>query len=334
MAARAGVMKNPFTSGTTAVVLAAAMMLVQAPASAEEVHPSFDSSATALPPDREGLRSVGHLSPSRQEALVSAVTRSVRWADSQEAAPSQSAASARTETAAPSRPAFVTVPSDPREAVTLSNSSGPDIGLGLPAARRMGTAVDHNGMTMFMHPSNQTAIAVQPTGRSGVRALVHIAGPEAPPRYRFRLDLPEDARLQKTPDGSVIAVAADGKSVLGHIAKPWARDAAGNEVATRYKIKGETLIQRVAHEGATYPVVADPWVQWNSWGYSIYFSRWETTVIGWGIGAVGVYFGWTGWAAVAAYSASGLASWAASSGYCLAMWMNWRWYVGFWVYRC
>ena len=75
-------------------------------------------------------------------------------------------------------------------------------------------------------------------------------------------------------------------------------------------------------------------VQWNWWGNSIQFSKWETQVIGWGAGAVGVYFGWTGWAAVAAYAAPGLASWATSNGKCLAMNRSWTGNIWFWVYDC
>lgn len=47
---------------------------------------------------------------------------------------------------------------------------------------------------------------------------------------------------------------------LGRIAAPWARDATGRAVPTRYEIRGSTLVQVVEHRGGnvSYPVVADP----------------------------------------------------------------------------
>ncbi|WP_282847829.1 DUF4258 domain-containing protein [Microbacterium oxydans] len=40
---------------------------------------------------------------------------------------------------------------------------------------------------------------------------------------------------------------------------PWAKDASGASVPTFYGITGSTLTQVVQHQGAAYPVVADPW---------------------------------------------------------------------------
>jgi hypothetical protein len=47
---------------------------------------------------------------------------------------------------------------------------------------------------------------------------------------------------------------------LGVIAAPWARDANGRAIPTRYEIQGTTLVQVVDHRrpGVVYPVVADP----------------------------------------------------------------------------
>jgi hypothetical protein len=47
---------------------------------------------------------------------------------------------------------------------------------------------------------------------------------------------------------------------VGGIEAPWARDADGRAVPTEYRIEGDSLVQTVRHQGAAYPVVADPWL--------------------------------------------------------------------------
>ncbi|GAA1738541.1 hypothetical protein GCM10009734_50570 [Nonomuraea bangladeshensis] len=92
----------------------------------------------------------------------------------------------------------------------------------------------------------------------GVRTLVNIDSAAAPERYEFRLN-GDIARLVLNADGSVAAY--DRKSLLiGGFAKPWARDALGRAVPTRYETMGTTLVQVVEHRGDTYTygITADP----------------------------------------------------------------------------
>lgn len=67
---------------------------------------------------------------------------------------------------------------------------------------------------------------------------------------------------------------------LGQINAPWARDAAGNAVATRYLLDGSTLIQQTDHRvpTTTYPVVADPRVVFEPLPY-VYLGKLETAVV-------------------------------------------------------
>ncbi len=58
-------------------------------------------------------------------------------------------------------------------------------------------------------------------------------------------------------DGSVRFFDTGGDEVAGILA-PWAIDAEANVVPTRYTLDGTTLVQTVDHQGAIYPVVADP----------------------------------------------------------------------------
>jgi hypothetical protein len=188
------------------------------------------------------------------------------------------------------------------------------------------------GNATYQNAESDTSFAIRPIS-NGMQTLITIAGSAAPTQFTFSMPLPPGAHYRVNADGSADIVTTKGL-VIGTLAKPWARDADGNSVPTYYTLKGNTIVQTIAHQGAVYPVAADPSVSWHWWGYQVQFTKHETQVIGWGISAVGAYFGWTGWAAVAALAAAPLASWATSHGYCLAI--NWYWNgsVSPWLYRC
>lgn len=67
------------------------------------------------------------------------------------------------------------------------------------------------------------------------------------------------ASLRVNPDGSVAAFDAHG-TLVGGFTAPWARDADGKDVPTRYDVEGTTLVQYVYHREADvkYGVTADP----------------------------------------------------------------------------
>lgn len=66
---------------------------------------------------------------------------------------------------------------------------------------------------------------------------------------------------------------------LGQLNAPWARDAAGNAVATRYVLDNGAIVQEIDHRASTtnYPVVADPRVVFEPLPY-VYLGRLETAV--------------------------------------------------------
>ncbi len=59
------------------------------------------------------------------------------------------------------------------------------------------------------------------------------------------------------PDGSV-AVLGDAGEGVASIAAPWAKDANGVALPTKYPVEGSTLTQEIDMTGAAFPVVADP----------------------------------------------------------------------------
>ena len=88
-------------------------------------------------------------------------------------------------------------------------------------------------------------------------ALLVINSADAAIEYRFENVVPAGHTADLLPDGSIKLVDADGEEA-GCISTPWAYDSSGSQVPTSYRIEGDTLVQTVEHEGASYPVLADP----------------------------------------------------------------------------
>lgn len=190
--------------------------------------------------------------------LANVASQSETSAPATSASPSVSAELQRALTAAGQPPAAieatrVRIPTYAHSGITIAADGGQRVTIGLPA---VGKGREVGNTTLYDGRGQASLIAVQPTD-SGVRALIRLAGPAAAERYRFAVA--GTGRLQRRPDGTV-AILDRGHRELGVIAAPWARDANGRAVATRYEIQGTTLVQVVDHRrrGVAYPVVADP----------------------------------------------------------------------------
>ena len=113
-----------------------------------------------------------------------------------------------------------------------------------------------------------------------IQILTVIDDASAPTEFAYPISVPGGARLSATDDGGAVVLDADGL-VVAEIAAPWATDARGASVATRYEIRGSTLIQHVAHDaaGVVYPVVADPTLSYLWWGIASKLTRAETKAL-------------------------------------------------------
>lgn len=122
--------------------------------------------------------------------------------------------------------------------------------------------------------------AVVQTLEGGLRLSTVIDGPSAPTSFAY--ELPEDLDITLNEDGSATlsrtatGLDEEGNEVsftaeVGYVGAPWAADADGSEIETRYEVVGNELIQYVEHgPGTSYPVVADP-TFW--WGWNVYASN-------------------------------------------------------------
>ena len=87
------------------------------------------------------------------------------------------------------------------------------------------------------------------------------------------MDFDGAASLVVDSAGGVVALDGSGQ-VVAAVDAPWARDANGTEVPTRFVVEGTTLTQVVDHTTATfaYPITADPAV-WSWWGVTYYLNK-------------------------------------------------------------
>lgn len=173
-----------------------------------------------------------------------------------------------------------------------------------PALRVAGATVDVNGVDVRIHGVKRAKVSgsrhrwqaegvkhyAQRTG-DGAQLLSVLESQSSPTDISYEFPGHE---LQLQPDGSVAVVdpAGDGK-LVAYIEKPWAKDASGRSVPTRYEVAGSTLTQHVtATEETQFPVVADPSIVNKWYGQQIRFSSSETRKIGYGAGSCAIVAAW------------------------------------------
>lgn len=135
--------------------------------------------------------------------------------------------------------------------------------------------------------------------------------------------------LEMLPGGSVLI----RKELYGEpeviVDQPWAKDATGRPLPTKYLVKGDRLIQTIDVPGdATFPVVADPKLRKYWWGISYDFNKTETKKIAAGgticagvfAAAAALVTGPAGPIIAGACGvAAGVASWADAQGKCVSV---------------
>lgn len=214
---------------------------------------------------------------------------------------------------------------DASTGVAVTAADGTDVvSFTLPGASRLEDAVvaDDGSVTWVGDASTPSINVVAAEDAIRVATVIESASQG----QRFSYDFGPGATVELQEDGSAIAYVSeqvtdpetgetlDGEKIIATIAAPWAKDANGVDVPTRYAASGSVLTQVVSHrKGAfTYPVVADPtfdrpnFVQWR-----VRFNRAETATIASGGAGVIASLGCGAMAAVCAV-AGGVIWWNAS----------------------
>jgi len=120
-------------------------------------------------------------------------------------------------------------------------------------------------------------VVAQAVDEEALRIQTVVASADAP--HVFTYDVANGYELTQSADGSFWAYRPGGEDQLAlyRIHEPWARDAAGEPVETRYEIVGDSLVQTiVTDEDTQFPVVADPTWEWYLAAYGAGFNKQET----------------------------------------------------------
>jgi hypothetical protein len=155
-----------------------------------------------------------------------------------------------------------------------TTSAGRSITIGLPSRAR--SVVTATGMAAFDNDDNSVVVPVLKTNGS-VQVVTVSANANAPTRYAYPVILQKGQTLSLLPSGQVVLLDAVGNA-LGMMTAPWALDATGNPVPTRYEVTGNVVTQVVDlyAPGIVFPVVADPTFVWIWGGYGYHFNKAET----------------------------------------------------------
>ncbi|QEW00618.1 DUF2599 domain-containing protein [Microbacterium caowuchunii] len=197
--------------------------------------------------------------------------------------------------------AGIVIPDNSGEPIIVG-SGAEEISVQLPGASVDGEDV---GEGLVGYDGGDGSIAVPiPKDDGSIQLISVIEGAASPTEYRYEFNLPAGASLSAVEDGGVAVRDEDGE-VLYAVLAPWAVDADGAAVDTRYEVDGTALVQHVAHTSANaYPVVADPWLggtwvqEWSWYSGATRIAMTPTTFAQWACpGNVSCALTWQGVAA-------------------------------------
>ena len=157
----------------------------------------------------------------------------------------------------------VSVQKNPKDGVSVSNKKlgGASVHVALPYADRASDASSvSQGIVSYDNKNGSSTIPVAKNDGS-LQMVTKIDNRDAPTEYKYVMGLPQGAKLVHQEDGSVLILDGGGK-MISAVSKPWAVDAQGTSVDTKYVLQGNELIQVISHtsQDYKYPIVADPWL--------------------------------------------------------------------------
>ncbi|MSO86620.1 MAG: hypothetical protein EXQ71_03745 [Acidimicrobiia bacterium] len=141
--------------------------------------------------------------------------------------------------------------------VDIASAAGNVFTFGLPATLAPTPFVVDSATSTLTAVDGTHAVVIEELGLNSFRAVIVMKNAEAPSEYRFDLGLPSGWTVAAATSGEVIVSNNNGGEV-GRVALPWADDANGTAMDTRFEVVGTSIVQTINTDGATFPVVADP----------------------------------------------------------------------------
>lgn len=178
----------------------------------------------------------------------------------------------------------VVLPALPTGSISLSPSAGvlgaPVLTVNLPneiAASDAEVAVDGTVVYQAADGGADAAVQILDDGSTRVETITRDAS--GPHEFTYTFGEGVTPRLLDGGGAELVQMASDGTATLiGTVERPWAVDAEGHVVDTRYRIEGNSLVQTITTDGETvYPIVADPtYTYW--WGGKKSYSSADANV--------------------------------------------------------
>lgn len=149
---------------------------------------------------------------------------------------------------------------------------GADVAVSLPVGQDARAGLLATGDKAVVTEDDGAFVALEKDDGS-VQVVFSIVDAASATHYPFEVQAPDGAQWVTMDDGAVLLLDEEGSIVVG-AAAPWAVDATGAAVATRFELTDGVLTQVVDHraQGVTYPVVADPWL-----GADLFERVWNDT---------------------------------------------------------
>ncbi|QDW64335.1 hypothetical protein [Oerskovia sp. KBS0722] len=177
----------------------------------------------------------------------------------------------------------ITVPIDPKGAVSFDS---PDLAapLEVPLPAELDVAegsMASDGTIVYEGKEGSAGAAVQVLADGSAR--FQTITPDVDARHEFSYTFGEGVVPTITEDGLVELVAETDlsamKVVVGTVDEPWAVDANGAPVSTRYQVEGGALVQTIeAGPSTVYPIVADPRLTAGV-GFYLYLNKVEAGAV-------------------------------------------------------
>ena len=159
---------------------------------------------------------------------------------------------------------YITVHDDVTEQISIVEDDGSEIGLRLPFFEETDSGeVSADGLLVFDN-GNGSRTAPVPREDGSIQVNTVIESSIAPKEYQYKFSSSEGLEIHN--EGGLVIFSGPDQKFLGALAPAWAKDALGNDVATSYRVEGDTLTQVIEHgKGSEYPIVADPWLGVKLW---------------------------------------------------------------------
>lgn len=180
------------------------------------------------------------------------------------------------------------LPADSSKPVQISGPDGVTLEVDLPVeAGHVEVAETTTDAVTYSSQDSNDDVVVRSNSAGDLRVITTVTSPESP--HEFSYEVQSDYSVEVADDGTLLVYRfgevrpSDGleRVDIFTVAEPWALDANGSPVDTKYEVEGNTITQVVRPSASTtYPIVADPTWEWYDAAYGAGWNKAETQKLG------------------------------------------------------